>query len=301
MVHLSLNLLLALAAARGSACLPDPRELWKLHAEDPKLVSILTRHGIGCRAQGDFASAETLLERVVFLVEHNKGKDAVELAGPLSNLAAVYQDQGRRLEAEPLLQKAYRLAQNADAETRAFVENNLALLYWESGNVVRAEPLLRRSVSGLQGPARLAMLANLATLYRFTGRLAESEELTRQILQSDETSWQAWRNLAAIHRLRRDYLRAEAALSRALAIAADGPHRPETLHEQSLLAIANQDWPRAGESIEQAIAHEETLFGGDSVNLIPYLDVQTKILRQRKQKEKAKQVALRARLLRAAL
>lgn len=307
---LSITFSILLAGVPGGSCLPDPQQLWKLAADDPKLLAVLTRHGIQCRAQGQYASAETLLERVVFLLENSKAtghaiddrqEEATALAGPLSNLASVYRDQGRRSEAERMLQRAYRLAAAGDPETRAYVDNNLALAYWDRGDVARAEPLLRRAAAAMTGAGRLPVLANLGTLYRSTGRLAAAEEVTRQVLQADERSWQAWRNLAAIHRLRKDLARSEDALLRALELAGEGPHKAETLFEKTLLAMTQRDWVHAGDAIQAAISEEEKLFGEESVNLIPYVELQVQVLRELKEKARAKEAALRARLLRAAL
>ncbi|MEO8028007.1 MAG: tetratricopeptide repeat protein [Bryobacteraceae bacterium] len=288
---------------RGGAgsCPPNAVPLQPIPAKPPKQVETLADRGLRCRAAGSFQEAADLFARAVLLLEDAEGMDAPELAGPLSNLAAVYRDQGRRAEAEPILQRALKLAARADRVTLAFIENNLAMLYWDRGDAARAEPLLRKAVNDSAEEVRGRMQINLASLYRTTGRLSESESLTRAVLAADPGCWQAWRNLAAIHRLRGDSSRSRVALNHALALAGEAtPQRAETLFEEALLDLSLRDAARAKIAIERALTIEESLFGGDSVNLIPFVEVQAQVLRAMKAKAQARAASLRARRLRSA-
>ena len=77
----------------------------------------------------------------------SKGQDNPQLAGSLNNLVSLYYDQGKLVDAEPLLKDALemrkRLSKGQDHPELATSLNNLALLYRDQGKLGDAELLLK--------------------------------------------------------------------------------------------------------------------------------------------------------------
>ena len=68
----------------------------------------------------------------------------------LNNLAALYDDQGRYADAEPLYKRSLAIREKAlgpDHPDVATSLNNLAVLYDEQGRYADAEPLYKRSLA----------------------------------------------------------------------------------------------------------------------------------------------------------
>jgi tetratricopeptide (TPR) repeat protein/transcriptional regulator with XRE-family HTH domain len=104
----------------------------------------------------------------------------------MSNLAALYVEQGKYAEAEPLCQEAIAIIEQqtgGDFLDIAFPLSNLAIVYKEQGRYAEAEPLYLRSQRmweqhlGPDHPQMALALNNLAELYKDQARYAEAEPL----------------------------------------------------------------------------------------------------------------------------
>jgi tetratricopeptide (TPR) repeat protein len=144
-------------------------------------------------------------------------------------------DLARYSEAEPLLERAYRIseqewgAEHIDTARDAFT---LAKLYWIQGKYTEAEPLYQRALLiheqqlGPQHPLTATSLNNLALLYESQGRYAEAEPLFQRALSIRERqvgplhpyTAQSLNNLALLYCSQGKYTEAEPLYQRALAI-----------------------------------------------------------------------------------
>jgi tetratricopeptide (TPR) repeat protein len=111
----------------------------------------------------------------------------------LSNLAELYQAQGRYGEAEPHVKEALQARREVLGSRHPDTLNslnNLAELYQAQGRYGEAEPLLKealqasREALGPRHPDTLMSLNNLAGLYQAQGRFDEAEPLYLEALQA---------------------------------------------------------------------------------------------------------------------
>ena len=124
--------------------------------------------------KGDYAGARKVAEQAVQVAEQQFGKDAVETATPINNLALLYKSQGKYAEAEPLYKRALAIKEEAlgpDHPDTATSLNNLAELYKAQGKYAEALPLYKRALAtrekalGPDHPDTATSLNNLAGLY----------------------------------------------------------------------------------------------------------------------------------------
>ena len=106
------------------------------------------------------------IESFILLIKNQKSGDGILLADAhltldkvksLNNLAALYYNQGRYSEAEPLYLQALSLRKKLLGEEHLSVAtslNNLALLYESQGRYSEAEPLYLQSLSLSKKTAR---------------------------------------------------------------------------------------------------------------------------------------------------
>jgi tetratricopeptide (TPR) repeat protein len=79
-----------------------------------------------------------------------QGADHPTTASSLNNLAALYYDQGKYEQAEPLYKRALAIDEKAyepDHPDVATDLNNLANLYYNQGRYEQAEPLYQRALA----------------------------------------------------------------------------------------------------------------------------------------------------------
>ncbi len=114
------------------------------------------------------------------------GPQDPRLATSLNNLAALYHDQGRYAEAEPLYKRSQAIWEKTlgpDHPDVAPSLNNLALLYYNQGRYAEAEPLNKRALAivekalGPDHPHVATNLMNYAALLRKTGRSAQAAKM----------------------------------------------------------------------------------------------------------------------------
>ncbi len=135
--------------------------------------------------QADYSEAEKLL--LAALKEAEKfGEQDPRLAANLNNLAALYNAQGRYVQAEPLFQRALAIVEKALGPEHPHVAtslNNLAALYIAQGKYTEAEPLYQRALLvltravGPEHPGVATMLENYARMLRVLNRHDEAEKM----------------------------------------------------------------------------------------------------------------------------
>jgi CHAT domain-containing protein/Tfp pilus assembly protein PilF len=132
------------------------------------------------------------LQRSLQINEAKFGKDHPQVALSLNNLAALYWEQGRYGQAEPLFLRSLKIKEDRlgkDDTDVALSLSNLALLYKEQGLHTQAEPLLQRSLQireakfGKDHLLVAASLHNLAALWVAQGRYGKAEPLYQRSLQ----------------------------------------------------------------------------------------------------------------------
>ncbi len=207
--------------------------------------------------KGDYAGATKIAEQAVQVAERQFGKDALETATPINNLAALYRAQGKYAEAEPLQKRALAIREKAlgpDHRDTATSLNNLAGLYKAQGKYAEAESLYKRAVLilekslGPDHPTTATSLNNLAGLYTAQGKYADAESLCKRALGIREkalgsdhpTTATSLNNLVELYRAQGKYAEAEPLQKRALAIRekAIGPDHPDTAKSVDNLAFS---------------------------------------------------------------
>jgi tetratricopeptide (TPR) repeat protein len=163
----------------------------RANALKPDDAVILNWLGLSLYDAGQYVKAEPLYKRALEIREKALGKDHLETATSLNNLASLYESQGKYAEAEPLHKRALEIREKAlgkDHSLTAASLNNLALLYDSQGRYAEAEPLLKRALEikekalGKDHPSTATSLNNLASLYYSQGKYAEAEPLYKRTL-----------------------------------------------------------------------------------------------------------------------
>ena len=213
------------------------------------------------------------------------GPDHLDVARSLSNLAALFQAQGRYLEAEPPLKRALAIREKAlgpehpDLTTSL---NNLASLYRAQDRYAEAEPVFQRALVirekafGPDHPATATSLNNLAEPDWAQGRFAEAEPLFKRALAIREKALgqdhpdvaASLNNLASVYQDRGRYEEAEVAFKRALAIREEalGPKHPELAIVLNNLAALYREQQRYSEALSASARVVEILSKRLSLN-----------------------------------
>ena len=290
-VATSLNNLAGLYGAQGRYAEAEPlatRALatWEkaLGPDHPDVATSLNDLAVLYDAQGRYGEAEPLLRRALAIREKALGPDHPETnkirevllavrqraieekallpdhpdeAASLNTLAAVYTDQGRYAEAEPLLTRALVIWEKAlgpDHPDVAASLNNLAFVYSHQGRYAEAEPLYARALAiwekalGADHPDVATSLNGLANVYALQGRYAEAEPLQARALAIRQKALGpdhidvavSLTNYADLYTKQGRYAEAEPLYARALPVLekALGPDHPLTkMIRENLLAI----------------------------------------------------------------
>ena len=120
------------------------------------------------RAQED-DRAVVVAKKALEVAEKDDGPGHPRLALNLQNLALLYKDQGRYVEAESLCKRSLAIREKAlgpDHPDVALSLNKLAALYFSWGRYAEAEPLYERSLTlweKIRGPDHLSVAVGRAT------------------------------------------------------------------------------------------------------------------------------------------
>ena len=207
---------------------------WKAHMDAGTLAY----------SAGDYRAATERFEAALREAE-SFGRSDPRLAKTLSDLALLYDAQGRFAEAEPLLRRSLEILEKALGPNHLEVGaklNSLALLYRAQVRYAEAEPLNQRSLGiavkalGANHQIVGTSLNNLALLYREQGRFAEAEPLYYRSLVIREKALGpdhpdvgvSLNNLAALYQAQGRFAEAEPLFRRSLSISEKvlGPDHP---------------------------------------------------------------------------
>jgi tetratricopeptide (TPR) repeat protein len=174
--------------------------------------------------------------------------DEVDLASSLSDLALIYQSQGKYEQAEPLHMQALEMRKRLLGEEHPDVArslNNLAALYESQGKYEKAEPLLlqalemRKRFLGEEHPEVAQSLNNLAGLYYSQGKHEQAEplyvqalEMSKRLLGEEHPNVaQSLNNLAALYHSQGKYEQAKSLYQQALEMRKRllGKEHPDTV------------------------------------------------------------------------
>jgi tetratricopeptide (TPR) repeat protein len=141
------------------------------------------------------AEAEPLARAALSLSENALGREHVDVATDLSNLANLLREAGRHTEAERLIREALASLERGYGRKHANVGaalSVLGLLLQQTGRPAEAEPLFHEALAidenafGRQDPKVAIDLSNLASLLSSIGRYAEAEPLLHEALAIDQ-------------------------------------------------------------------------------------------------------------------
>lgn len=143
--------------------------------------------GTVAASMGQYIEAEQWDNDAVRVGTETYGQASPQLAAPLTNLAALYRDQGDSSRAEEFGRRALRLVSgraSADSAARAQALGVLGGILLQRGEAEEAEADLRQSVHiaervAAQGEILAADWNNLAGLYASSGRYSEALGLYR--------------------------------------------------------------------------------------------------------------------------
>jgi tetratricopeptide (TPR) repeat protein len=146
--------------------------------------------------QGDYATAQPLLERALAIDEQVLGPTHPYTASSLNNLAELLKRQGDYATAQPLLERALAIYEQVLGPTHpdtAGSLNNFALLLESQGDYAGAKLLYERALAiceqalGSQHPNTATSLNNLAGLLKAQGDAARAKPLYERALAICET------------------------------------------------------------------------------------------------------------------
>lgn len=160
------------AALRAASSLP----------KDGRTFLIRIELGTVAASTGQYIDAEQWNNDAIRLGIELYGKESSRLATPLTNLAALYRDQGDYARAEEFCRRALGVlpeGSGVDPALRANALGTLGGILSRSGKLEEAEASLQQSIQRVQKlPAAAGILAadwnNLAEVYAKTGRNAEA-------------------------------------------------------------------------------------------------------------------------------
>lgn len=271
-IRLALMMCFALAASAGFVA-PSPAQ--GLAAQSAKINAL--------GSAGKYSEAIPLAEAMLANLE--KGAPTKDLAGAINNLAQLYGDIGRDVEAEPMFERALAIMEKVvglDSVDIAPELNNLAALYQRQQRYAEAEPLFKRALALSERslppnhPDLGRALNNLATCYEKQDRHAESEALTRRALALYEkvagpespAAATLLNNLGQIVKAEGRHADAEPLIKRSLAIrekvlGRDHPDVARSLNNLGDLYQREQRFAEAEPMFKRALAIREQAVGPD--------------------------------------
>jgi tetratricopeptide (TPR) repeat protein len=152
--------------------------------------------GLQALHEGRLADAERLLTAALEQAE-KYGLEDLRVADAANDLAVVYANSGRPLEAELLFTRALAIGERglgADHPGVGATIQNLGILYATQERYREAEPLLKRSLAinlkeyGGTHPRTALSLKTLSSFYAIQGQMGEAERLIQKSLAILEES-----------------------------------------------------------------------------------------------------------------
>ncbi len=249
---------------------------------------------------GLYETSASLLERGLELQRSTAGREHLDTAAAMEDLAEAYRELARYDEAERLHGDALALKRRLGASPSAVASslNNLGLTLSERGRYADAEPLLREAIatwSEHDGPASEYVavgLNNLASILRQQGRLGDAVPVLEQAIAIRRQRFgnghpalaQALGHLGQVYNAQGEFARAEPLLREALGIRqrAYGDDHPDTitalnnltslLHDQGDLAAAEPLYRTAVQSVRKRLGAEHPDYAVQLNNLATLLE-----------------------------
>ncbi|MCA1494064.1 tetratricopeptide repeat protein [Ensifer sp. NBAIM29] len=254
------------------------------HAElENEMRSVLLSKCAGLlQAKGLYGQAEQMLRRVLAIDIECYGGDHSVVAGAIVDLAVVLRITARTDEAELMLLRALKMAEEweQDHPFLATILNNLGGLLREANRFADAELVLRRALAigeksfGQNHPIIASVLGNLGSLLAATRRADEAEPMLRRALAIDEQIFGpddprvaiSLNNLAGFLVGLDRVDEAEPLLRRALAIdeksyGSDHPEITPVLFNLGHLLVATRRADEAEPMVRRALAINEKSYG----------------------------------------
>ncbi len=158
-------------------------------SDHPGLAGPLTRAALIRAEQGDFEAVDTLLPLALTLLRGADDATSEEYSSTLNDIGYTWQVRGNLDRAEPLLEEALRVREQAQDTSAPLgpVLNNLGNVRWARGDLDSAAVLLRRSVAArrslpYEDPRLPSSLESLADILQRLGALDEAEEAAVEAL-----------------------------------------------------------------------------------------------------------------------
>jgi len=261
------------------------------------------------RAVGRYAEAESVFTALLREAEQ-QNRQSLLVSALLDDLAATEQDLGNFASAERLLTRSMAISKNPAAE------EHLGTLYLEERRPREAEPLLHRvletrlSASPPDKANTALAMAELASVYKNTGRLGSAETLLRQSLALLEEQFGpdhpmlsvALGPLGSVLTAGRKYREALAVTERAWRILGRDPRvaEPDRINTMSSLAMLYSLTGHGSEAElygREAAAKAEAIYGPDHPRLGWHLANYAEILKRLGRKDEARAVERRSKAI----
>lgn len=248
----------------------------------PEAARLLHLAGIYLGVRAQYEQAEQFMQQALAIREQVEPTHP-DVAETLNDLAMLYNEQGKRAEAEALLLRALAIHEGALGPHGPKVGEtlcNLSTIYNRQGKYAEAETCLLRGLSILEsvlGQRHVKVgnrLDDLALLYLDEGKYAEAEPLFRRALAILEHALGpvhpevaiCLNNFGMLYEKQGKYSQAEKLNLRSLAIRKQvfGPEHPKVTHSLNNLAIIYTDqgkYAQAEELYRQTLAILEKAFG----------------------------------------
>ena len=237
--------------------------------------------------QRQYAEAVPLAERILIMREEALGKEHLDVAKSLVNLAELHRILGNYSQALPLLQRAVGILEMRGAHPQfALGLNNLAGVYLNQGNHAQALSLFQRALAifetalGREHYTVARTLNNLAEVYRAQSNYSQALPLYQRALAihkkvgEEKHPWVAetLNNLALLYQAQGKYDKALPLHQRALAIAEEilGEEHPlvaASLNNLALLYWEQGNYIQALPLFQRALVIVEKILGKDHPNV----------------------------------
>jgi tetratricopeptide (TPR) repeat protein len=266
-------------------------EEWKLEFEEAG--RLLNQIGEYSYYKGNYESAKPLFERSLAIREKVLGKEHLNVANSLNNLAGLCRSQGVSEQAKPLYERALAIKEKVLGKEHPDVANslnNLAASYYYQGNYEQAKPLYERSLAikekvlGKEHPDVATSLNNLAELYRTQGAYEQAKPLYERSLAIKEKVLgkehldvaTSLNSLAGLYYSQGDYERVKPLFERSLAIhekvfGGEHPLVATSLNNLALLYKTQGDYEQAKPLYERALKILNRFFQPDHPHVDTFL------------------------------
>jgi len=164
----------------------EAKEIAEANKEHPFYMVYLYGISDMYKDLGNHEKAEPLMREAITIAEKSKGKESINYAGMLGNLALLYKETGQYEKAEPLFLEALAILEKIFGKEHPYsvqVQHNLASLYNNMGNDALAENMLVQIKSiyekfpGKKPDIYAQCLNSLGLLYKAKSKFEKAEPL----------------------------------------------------------------------------------------------------------------------------